>query len=149
MDSVYLTHHGICGAAVMSRKIIDRDRVRRESLMEMSTFSYKTFFETPNFAPVQEPSVLQLHHRRTLLQTIFSASHPGDMGPRRLRSASPQPIQVNTTGKPNEYLCMVYSARVMLSLIQKYQARCSSAKSNAKSNACYDIPMIRFLPNIM
>ena len=40
---------------------------------------------------------------------------------------------------------MVDSARVMLSLIRKYQARYSSVKSNAS----YDMPTTRFLPNII
>ena len=52
---------------------------------------------------------------------------------------------MNMTGNPNKYLWMVDSPRVMLSLMQKYQARCSSVKSNAS----YDMPTTRFLSNII
>ena len=54
-------------------------------------------------------------------------------------------LQMNMTGNPNKYLWMVDSPRVMLSLMQKYQARCSSVKSNAS----YDMPTTRFLSNII
>jgi len=38
IDDSWIIHLGLCGAIVMGRKIIDRDRTRYEGLLQMSTF---------------------------------------------------------------------------------------------------------------